>query len=45
MLRHIEGGMPVAELCREHGISSASFNRWRATYSGMGASPIGQIAR
>lgn len=26
VLRHAEGGMPVPELCREHGISSASFN-------------------
>lgn len=25
ILRHAEGGMPVAELCREHGMSSASF--------------------
>jgi putative transposase len=25
ILRQAEGGMPVAELCREHGMSSASF--------------------
>jgi len=25
ILRQAEGGMPVAELCREHGMSTASF--------------------
>jgi putative transposase len=30
ILRQAEGGMPVAELCREHGMSSASFYKWRA---------------
>tara|TARA_R110002167_G_scaffold366433_1_gene596764 strand:- start:25156 stop:25308 length:153 start_codon:yes stop_codon:yes gene_type:complete len=25
VLRQAEGGMPVPELCREHGISSATF--------------------
>ena len=25
ILRQAEGGMPVAELCRTHGMSSASF--------------------
>ena len=30
ILRHFEGGMPVAELCRTHGMSNASFYKWRA---------------
>ncbi len=30
VLRQAEGGMPVPELCREHGISSATFYKWRA---------------
>jgi len=30
----------VPDLCREHGISSASFYKWRAKYSGMDASLI-----
>ena len=38
ILRQAEGGMPVAELCREHGMSSASFYKWRAKYGGMDAS-------
>lgn len=27
ILRQAEGGVPVAELCREHGMSNASFSR------------------
>lgn len=34
VLRQAEGGMPVAELCRAHGISSATFCKWRAKYGG-----------
>lgn len=30
ILRRAEGGMPVAELCREHGMSNASFYKWRS---------------
>ena len=43
ILRQAEGGMPVAELCRAHGMSSASFYKWRAKYGGMDASLIGQM--
>ena len=42
ILRQAEGGVPVAELCREHGMSNASFYKWRAKYGGMDASMIGQ---
>ncbi|GBR01203.1 hypothetical protein AOE01nite_00520 [Acetobacter oeni] len=35
ILRQAEGGMPIAELCREHGMSNASFYKWRAKYGGM----------
>ena len=43
ILRQSEGGMPVAELCREHGMSSATFYRWRAKYGGMDASMMSQM--
>ena len=33
ILRQAEGGVPVAELCREHGMSTASFYKWRAELS------------
>ena len=42
ILRQAEGGMPVAQLCREHGMSNASFYKWRAKYGGMDVSMIAQ---
>ena len=43
ILRQAEGGVPVAELCREHGMSNASFSKWRAKFGGMDASMITQM--
>ncbi len=43
ILRQSEGGVPVAELCREHGMSTASFYKWRAKYGGMDASMMSQM--
>lgn len=43
VLRQAESGMPVPELCREHGISSATFYKWRAKYGGMDASMMSQM--
>jgi putative transposase len=33
----------VPELCREHGMSAASFYKWRAKYGGMDASMIAEM--
>ena len=38
ILKQAEAGSPVPELCREHGISSATFYKWRAKFGGMEAS-------
>ena len=38
ILKQNESGMPVAELCREHGMSDATFYKWRAKFGGMDAS-------
>jgi putative transposase len=38
ILKQAENGVPIPELCREHGMSSASFYKWRAKYGGMDAS-------
>lgn len=38
ILKQAEGGLPVPELCREHGMSSATFYKWRAKFGGMDAS-------
>ena len=43
ILRQADGGVPVAELCREHGMSSALFYKWRAKFGGMDASMISQM--
>jgi len=43
ILKQAEGGVPVADLCREHGMSSASFYKWRAKYGGMDASLIARM--
>ena len=43
ILKQADSGVPVSELCREHGMSSASFYKWRAKYGGMDASMIIQM--
>ena len=35
ILKQAAGGIPVAEVLREHGISSATFYKWRSRYGGM----------
>ena len=37
-LKQAEAGVPVAELCRQHGFSDASFYTWRAKFGGMNVS-------
>ena len=43
ILKRAESGVPVSELCREHGMSSASFYKWRAKFGGMDASMVSQM--
>ena len=38
ILKQGQAGTPVPDLCREHGMSSAAFYKWRAKYGGMDAS-------
>jgi putative transposase len=38
ILKQAEAGVAVPDLCREHGISSATFYKWRAKFGGMDAS-------
>lgn len=42
-LRRVEGGLSVPELCRELGISSATFYKWRAKYGGMDVSMMARM--
>ena len=38
VLKQAEAGTPVLDLCREHGISNATFYKWRAKFGGMDVS-------
>lgn len=42
-LKRVEGGLAVPELCRELGISSATFYKWRAKYGGMDTSMMARM--
>ncbi|MFT5446673.1 MAG: putative transposase [Gammaproteobacteria bacterium] len=42
-LKQAEGGVPVPSLCREHGMSSASFYKWRSKFGGMDASSMARL--
>ena len=43
VLKQAEVGSPVPELCREHGISSATFYKWRSRFGGMDASLMARL--
>jgi len=43
ILKQGEGGVPVADLCREHGISNATFYNWRSKFGGMDASLLSDM--
>ena len=43
ILKKAESGIPVPALCREHGMSSATFYKWRAKYGGMDTSMIARV--
>lgn len=38
ILREQEAGMSTAEVCRKHGISNATFYKWKAKYGGLDVS-------
>jgi putative transposase len=38
ILKQHEAGVKTADLCREHGISDATFYNWKATYGGLDVS-------
>ncbi len=43
ILKQASNGVPVTDLCREHGMSSAAFYKWRAKYGGMDASLMARM--
>ena len=43
ILKQQEAGVKVADICREHGISQATFYKWRSQYGGMDASMLKRV--
>jgi len=43
ILKQAEAGSPVPELCLEHGISNATFYKWRSKFGGMDASLMARM--
>lgn len=44
-LKEAEAGMPVADVCRKHGVSNASFYPWCRKYGGMNVSEVKRLKR
>lgn len=43
ILKEVESGRMVKDVCREHGISDATYYNWRSKYGGMEASDIKRL--
>ena len=43
ILKEVEGGRMVKDVCREHGISDATYYNWQSKYGGMEASDIQRL--
>lgn len=43
IIKQAEAGQAVPDICREHGISTASFYKWRAKFGGMDASMMSRL--
>ena len=43
ILKQAENGIPVPDLCREHGMSNATFYKWRSKFGGMDASLMARM--
>ena len=42
-LRQAESGTKVADLCREHGVSEATYYVWKRKYSGLGLEELREL--
>jgi len=38
-----EAGLPVAEVCRKHGISNATYYQWKSKYAGMSVNELKRV--
>ena len=42
-IKRVEAGLAVTDICRELGVSTALFYRWRAKYGGMDTAMIARL--
>lgn len=40
ILKEVDAGMAVKDICRKHGISDATFYNWKSKYGGMNTSDL-----
>lgn len=43
ILKEAEGGVPLPELARKHGISQSTYYNWKAKYGGMESSELSRL--
>ena len=43
ILKEAEAGLSVTEVCRKHGVSGATYYKWKAKYGGLDASELKRI--
>lgn len=43
ILKQVEAGRQVKDVCREHGISDATYYQWKSKYGGMEAADIKRL--
>lgn len=43
VLREQEAGVKTADVCRKHGISPATFYKWKAKFGGLGVSDVARL--
>ncbi len=45
VLKQAEGGMKTAEVCRQHGVSAATYYKWKAKYGGLEVNEARRLRR
>ena len=43
ILKEVEAGAKVTEICRKYGVSSATYQRWRSAYGGLEVSQMRRL--
>lgn len=43
ILKSVDSGQKIGDVCRQHGISDATYYRWKAQYGGLGVSELRRL--